>query len=150
MTTEPSRSKSKNLMGVADAQSARPALVTVKEAAQRLGVSRSKVYRIDREIGPFRFVVDGRWIFIDQASLESHIANSRDSRTDDGLPRAGSVLPCHQPGTESDSQSEIDEPRFSATETATPSASLPTSCRGGQRELIMREHPQPFVVFYVS
>jgi excisionase family DNA binding protein len=150
MTTEPSGTSSRSIYNMADALSARLQLITVKEAAQRLGVSRFKVYRIDRKTGPFRFVVDGRRIFIDQASLETHIGNCRGNRSHNGLLEVGGVLPCQQPANDSETQSETDEVRLTAPEMATLNASPSTSTRQGQRELIMRDHPRSFVVFYVS
>jgi excisionase family DNA binding protein len=149
MTTETCRTNSSKVVDAADAQSVRPQLITVKEAAQKLGVSRSTVYRVDRENGPFRFVVDGRWIFIEQESFESHIANSRGNRADEGLLKIDSALPCQQPANESETQSETDEPQLTAPEMATLNASLSTSTRQGQRELIMREHRHSFAFFYI-
>jgi excisionase family DNA binding protein len=149
MTTETCRTNSSNLVDAAEGQSALTAVISVKEAAQRLGVSRSTVYRIDREIGPFRFIVDGRRIFIDEESLESHIANDICNRTDDGLPKVGSVVPCQQPAKKSDAQSETDELQLTAPEMAKLNASLSTSTRQGQRDLIMREHRHSFAFFYI-
>jgi hypothetical protein len=60
-------------------------LIRVGQAVPRLGVSKSTVYRINRKLGPFRFVLDGRRIFIGQASFESHLADIRGMRADDGL-----------------------------------------------------------------
>jgi excisionase family DNA binding protein len=148
MTTEHSKTNSRDIRDVAAAPIARPSLITVREAAQRLAVSRSTVYRIDRETGPFRFVVDGRRIFIDQASLESHIANSRRNRSNDGPLKVESVLPCQQPANESETRSETDQLQLTAPEMATLNASLSTSTRQGQRELIMREHRQSCAFFY--
>lgn len=142
MTKEPRVSNSRDISDMAAAQSARPNLITAKEAAQRLGVSRSTVYRIDREIGPFRFVVDGRWILIDQASFESHIANIRGNRSD--VLEVGSVLPSQQAVNEPETLSETDERQLTASEMATPKASTSISTREGQRELLMPEYRHPF------
>lgn len=150
MTTEPSRNNSSNLMDVDDAQSARPALVTVKQAAKSLGVSRSTVYRIDREHGPLRFIISGRWIFIEKASLESYAASRRGIRADDCPLEIKSVLLCQQPATVPETKSHIDELQVVTSGTTMASTSHLASGSGGQRELIMRDHRQPFVVLFFS
>ena len=53
-----------------------PLLITVKDAARRLGVSKSTVYRFDRSHGCLRFVIDGRRVFIEEASFETYLANA--------------------------------------------------------------------------
>ena len=58
-------------------QGSQPNLITVKDAARRLGVSKSTVYRFDRDDGPLRFIVDSRPILIENDSFETHLANIR-------------------------------------------------------------------------
>jgi excisionase family DNA binding protein len=131
-------------------QGAQPNRLTAKEAAHRLGVSLSTIYRIDREHGPFRFVLDGRRIFIDQASLELHLANIRGVHADDGAHAVASFPPCPRPATEVQTQPQIAEPMIETFETMTPQASLPASGSGGQRDLIMRARSGPCIITYQS
>ena len=63
-------------------QGSQPNLITVKDAARRLGVSKSTVYRFDREDGPFRFIVNGRPIFIENDSFETYLANTGRNRAE--------------------------------------------------------------------
>lgn len=150
MATKLNGTTAENVLDAVDAQSARPSRITVKEAALRLCVSKSTAYRIDRTNGPFRFIVEGRRIFIDSASFESHLANIRGIRADDCPLQVESVLPCHEPAEGPEMQSQIDELQVNTVATAIPSGSLPDSRSGGQRELTMRQCHQPFIVFYVS
>jgi excisionase family DNA binding protein len=53
---------------------AKERLITVKQAAQRLGVSPSTVYRMRRRSGKFRFVVRGWRVFVDAEDLERFLA----------------------------------------------------------------------------
>lgn len=60
-----------------------PSSLTVKQVAERLGVSVSTVYRIKRVNGPFLFVPAGRRVLIDIDSFESYLRNKR---TEDSAP----------------------------------------------------------------
>jgi hypothetical protein len=51
--------------------------LTVKQGAERLGVSRSSAYRIKRVDGPFLFFRVGRRIFIDAPSFETYLGHVR-------------------------------------------------------------------------
>jgi hypothetical protein len=53
----------------------RSSAISVKEAARRLGVSVSTVYRADRMGGPIRFLSATRPIMIDLGSFETHLDN---------------------------------------------------------------------------
>lgn len=69
--------------------------ITVKEAAQRLQASLSKVYRLDRNSGPFPIVKKGWHVLIELAGFESFLAgNSCQSPSNSELPVAcGSDAP---------------------------------------------------------
>jgi excisionase family DNA binding protein len=121
-------------------QNASTLLITVKEAAMRLGVSRSTVYRADREHGPLRFFMDGRWISIDLASLESFQARIKRNPGSDKLQRVEGVWPGQRTEDESVSQFMGDALGIEPSETTLPSPPISESRSGGQRELNMREH----------
>ena len=55
MTIDFSKFNTRYPLDTAYAQGPRSLLISVRQAALRLGVSKSTVYRIDREHGPFRF-----------------------------------------------------------------------------------------------
>jgi excisionase family DNA binding protein len=147
METEFVQTTSSNITCSDGVQSARPTLITVKEAAQRLGISTSTVYRVDRHHGPFSFIVDGRWIFIDRTSFESYLANSRGIPASDNRQDAPDQP---KPVDDVGPQSEIGESQVEPFKNLPLSALTPTSRSGGQRELIITDRRGPFVVLYVS
>ena len=51
--------------------------ICVREAACRLNMSRSRVYRLDRNNGPFPIVKIGRRVWIELAGLEAFIARKQ-------------------------------------------------------------------------
>jgi len=51
--------------------------ISVGDAATRLGVSRSKLYRMDRVNGPLRFIRDGWRLYIELSSLQSLLGEGR-------------------------------------------------------------------------
>ena len=104
-------------------QTTDPDLLSVAEAALALAVSRTTVYRIDRENGPFRIVKQGRRVFVDRCTFNQHLA-ARSVGT------AGPV---------------VQEPH--ATETPEP-LGPPERSGSGQRELV-RPGRWPTVVVFV-
>jgi hypothetical protein len=85
MAKQPFQGNSTRILHPAASHRSQPNLITVKDAARRLGVSKSTVYRIDRNDGPFRFVVDSRRIFIESASFETFLANTGRNGTESEL-----------------------------------------------------------------
>jgi len=114
-------------------------LVSIKEAAQRLRVSRSTAYRIDRINGPFRFVTSGRRIFIDLKSFDDYLGANTPSE----------AVPIPEPEKR---QSHMDiEPARDDLKIQVPAPAQlpkvnlpPKSC--GQRELILSGRERPFVI----
>jgi excisionase family DNA binding protein len=123
-------------------------LMSVREAAQRLGVSKSTVYRIDRKNGPFRFVTDGRRIFIDLGSLENHMGVAAVGEPEPPLQADGGQTLCPQEpeaeGAELDTR-ELPSAAPQAAPTNAP-ASPVTWC--GPREPFIPRRGGPFVIFY--
>ena len=148
MTTESTQQNSTYVPDATCTLGATQTNITVKEAARRLGISRSSAYRIDRHGGPFRFIIDGRRIFIDQASLESHIASITGAGAIKIPNHAESKQPLPQSVGEPCNQPQVDEPPCAPSETLTPTASLPVSRSEGQRGLIMRQRRQAFIAYY--
>jgi hypothetical protein len=150
MTTKLGKINSKSILNAAAAQSTRSTVITAKQAAQRLGVSRSTIYRVDRVRGPFQFIIDGRRIFIDLTSFASHLADIRGIRADDDPLRVESMVQYQHPANEPKAEPQTDELQIESSKTAISGASLPASDGGGQRDLIMREPTGPCVVCYPS
>lgn len=150
MNKELGKVNSRNVLKTVGVKSARPTVITVNQAAQRLGVSRSTVYRINRVCGPFLFIVDGRRIFIDVSSFELHLASIIGVHADDDSPRAESIRQILQPANEPKAESQVHESPIEMSETAGPGASLPASTSCGQRELIMRDRTGPCIICYPS
>jgi hypothetical protein len=73
MTIQPKQSKFSNSVSIASAQGVRSAAITIKNAAQQLGISLSTAYRFNREEGPLKFILNGRRIFIDRVSFDSYL-----------------------------------------------------------------------------
>lgn len=131
-------------------QGSQPNLITVKDAARRLGVSKSTVYRFDREDGPFRFIVNGRPIFIENDSFETYLANTGRNRAELDT-AADDVLP---EGPQED-QPEQSDPRMgempSMASTPTPPVDVARSISSsGQRENILPRRDALAMFFYQS
>jgi hypothetical protein len=124
--------------------------LTVKAAAQRLRKSLSTVYRIDRKNGPFRFVIDGRRVFIDADSLESYLDSIEGIHADDGGQEIECVpSPLHQL-TQVISPSPNSVREIKTPTVATPIVPLPPLKAGGQRELVMNQSLGFYIVQYKS
>ena len=125
-------------------------LISVKEAASRLRVSPSTVYRINRKNGPFRFVIDGRRVFIHAESFAAYLAGIC-IPADDGR----EVSECLRTSQELAELAELaGAPSVNgAMETesasaATPTPPVPASGSEGQRDLIIRQRQWACGVFY--
>jgi excisionase family DNA binding protein len=123
-------------------------LISVAEAARRLGVSKSTIYRFDRKNGPFRFVADRRRIFIDLASFEIHLTSTPgiepvpSLQTDEGQ----HLCPQEREAEKADLETrEVPVVAIPAAPASDP-VSLWTWC--GPREPIVPKRSGAFVVFY--
>ena len=125
-------------------------LITVRQAAQRLGRSNSTVYRIDRNHGPFRFGRDGRMIFVELDSFETYLATIVKNHSSTGTNSEQNIRSGQDLETATDTQSPICDPRIEAFEMNAPKESLPISASAGQRELFMRASPTFCVITYQS
>jgi len=160
----------------ADAQSARPFLINVREAAKQLQISTSTVYRLDRVNGPLRFISAKRPITIDQGSVEASLAKTKGIGSEPGVQadNAPCLLPASaevehvafdacvipvaesrvgesgQPMSQGQTHPQIAKPMIQTFEIAKAKASLPASGSCGQRELIMRPRSGPCIVTYQS
>lgn len=148
MTTESTQARSMPTCCARDSRSSQPQLITVKDAARRLGASRSTVYRIDRNDGPLRFVVDGRRIFIDTASFETFLANTGGNGTESELTADDVPIDSIQ-----GEQAERTPPKIDAMPAEPPRPSpfrdVPhTISSSGQRENILpRRHAAGFLYY---
>ncbi len=117
-----------------------PDLMTVAEAALALSVSRSTVYRYDRQNGPFQIVNQGRRVLIDRCTFDQYVS-AHSVRTVDAV----SEEPRKAEEPEPADKREREEP--TATERPEPPRSRKrTGC--GQRELVV-PYRWPTAVFYV-
>jgi excisionase family DNA binding protein len=148
MKTESDQSQSERILTSNENQRAEQDRLTVKEVAHRLGVSLSTIYRVDRDHGPFAFIVIGRRIFIDLASFESYLASTRGLRANDDQLGDDNVGQCRQAALKPESESQTDALQIEPSKTKATASSLPASKSGGQRELIMRESSPPRVICY--
>jgi hypothetical protein len=148
MTTESTQANSTQTLYTRDSRSSQPMLITVKAAARRLGVSRSSVYRIDRNDGPFRFVVDGRRIFIESASFESFLANTGRNGTESELTADDVPIDCIQGEQPKRTPSQVDAMPVEPPRTS-PFRDIPhTVSSSGQRENILpRRHSAGFLYY---
>ena len=116
-----------------------PDLMTVAETALALSVSRSTVYRYDRENGPFKIVKQGRRVLIDRNTFTQYLA-ARSVMTADAVseePRG-----TEEPEPPDDRGREDPE----VAEGPKPPGNLErTGC--GQRDLVV-PYRWPTVVFY--
>lgn len=113
--------------------------MSVADAAVALAVSRSTVYRFDRENGPFKIVKQGRRVLIDRCTFKEYLSG-RLVRTVDAAfeepPATGGSKPPDNRKPEESLAPETPAPRSHRER---------TGC--GQRELVM-PYRWPTVVFY--
>lgn len=144
LKTDPNRTESEIRVQNSAATDMQSPLISVKEAAQRLGVSRSKAYRIDRKNGPFLFLTVGRRIFINLASFEGHLASKPGSAPEAPLQTDEGQRLCRKGGVDR----EAREAPAGATQPAQSSQSASPLPGCGQRDLIMPNPSLPFIVMY--
>jgi|GEM_PF-4541925 len=121
-------------------------LICVKEAAHRLGVSKSTIYRFDRVNGPFRFIIEGRRIYVDLNSfdvfrlsrLEAHDKNDSEPAVES---RAGSQASTAAELV-SEEQCSSDEPN------AKESGYAEKAGRCGQRPLVIKPRHSAFIATF--
>lgn len=150
MTVEPQNPNSRTILAGGDAQCAQPAFISVKEAAQRLGVSRSTVYRINRDRGPFSFTVDGRKIYIDYPSFELHLARKRGIG---GEPEMGPDEQSHLCPDDRNPKQTDPQPlalQINAGNAAVQNGHPTSITSGGQRDLVLTKQFRPALVCYQS
>jgi excisionase family DNA binding protein len=150
MTLYPSTTNSINILQADDARIALGSLVDVKNAARLLGVSKSTIYRMDRKHGLFRFVSEGRRIFIDAASFELHMAQTRVVHKEAEPQNFEDPVHCQQEeksASERLQQIEMQAEVPNTTQLITPA---PPSRSGGQRGLIFREWHTPKFGCYLA
>ena len=122
--------------------------LSVREVARRLGKSLSYVYRLDREHGPFQFIVEGRRIYIDAASFADYLANLQAT----GLGAVAAKAPENLAVPPAESDPVVDcaqQPVPNSTPPASgpPKFPIPRTW-SGQRDLVMRPGRQAFIVDY--
>ena len=146
MAHEAFQSNSTRILPTTTAPCSRSNLITVKDAARRLGVSRSAVYRIDRNDGPFRFVVDGRRIFIENASFETFLANTGRNGTEPDTAADDVTCDCPQEEQPERTPSQVDAMPVEPPRPS-PFRDVPhTLSSTGQRENILpRRHAAGFL-----
>jgi excisionase family DNA binding protein len=112
--------------------------VSVKDAAMKLGVSRSTVYRMNRAHGPLRFVRRGRRVFIDVLEFNRYIQSQEHShklyRTSDQEPQ----------------RSISGGSSAKATELLHAPDNKTVRNGSGQRELVIPERLGPSVVLFLA
>ena len=129
-------------------QCSQPNLITVKDAARRLGVSKSTVYRFDRDDGPLRFVVDGRPILIENASFETYLANIRRPEIEPGSPADEVPRDCPQEEQPERTNSQMGEIQLEVPTHILPSdAPRPTSSSGQREDIRPRRHAAGFLYY---
>ena len=139
MAHAPSKGNSTCVQHSDEPQCSQPNLITVKDAARRLGVSKSTVYRFDRDNGPLRFVVDGRPILIENDSFETYLANIRRCETELGSPADEAPRDCPQEEQPERTNSQMGEIRLEAPTHILPSdAPRPTSSSGQREDILPR------------
>lgn len=148
MKNNPCQAETELSMLTSAAGGSQSPLISVTEAAQRLGVSKSTVYRIDRKNGPFRFVAEGRRIFIDLASFEIQLTSTQGSEPEPPLQTDGGQHICPQERDAEGADLETREAPTVAPQAAPTSdpVSLVTWC--GPRERIIPKRGPAFVVYY--
>jgi hypothetical protein len=131
-----------NLMTDHPSRSATPPTkpkLSIREAATKLNQSLSTVYRIDRRSGPFRFILEGRRIFVDAESFDMYLKRS--------------TMSCDRQSTEQftvapeDPVTSADQVVTAQHHTVTSSANDSVeSC--GQRDLIIRPKSAAVFIYY--
>ena len=121
-------------------------MLTVKEAAQKLGVSRSAIYRIDRQHGPFRIIKSNRRVFIDAQDLARYLT-ARDPAADPENDTPSE--PMDTAPLTSEREQEIAVNSVPGNIHAKPAAPVGRGAagNGAQRELPIPER-RPLIVFY--
>lgn len=120
-------------------QGSQPNLITVKDAARRLGVSKSTVYRFDRDDGPLRFIVDSRPILIENDSFETHLANIRRHITEPCSPADEVFRDCPQEEQPEQINPQMGEMQLEAsTHTVPCDVPRPISSRGQREDILPR------------
>ncbi len=124
--------------------------LTVREAALRLGKSLSYVYRLNREHGPFRFILERRRIYIDAASFEDYMTNVQ--ATEQSSVTAKKPENLNQPDTPPKPMEESPSKQLTKIVSTGPSPQEPAAPQtwSGQRELVIRPSRQAIVVVYVA
>ena len=121
---------------------------SVAEAANRLGKSRSTVYRLRFKPGPIQFVRDGRRVYVDLALLEEFLARTADAS--DAAQQAPSA-------SNRDLQAQLDicalesAPYCAETDQpATPSGQATESSSCGQRDLIFTQRRFAYIATWLA
>jgi excisionase family DNA binding protein len=148
MKNNPCQAESELNMLTSAAGGSQGPLINVTEAAQRLGVSKSTVYRIVRKNGPFRFVADGRRIFIDRTSFEAHLTNTLVCEAEPSLQADDDPIFCPQEVDAERTDIETREAPAAATQPAPASDPAPQVTWCGPREPIIPRRNRPFAIFY--
>lgn len=100
--------------------------ITVKEAARRLNVSPSKIYRMDRTDGPFPIAKIGWHVFIELAGFESFLAgNLCQPSSDSELPVFSGVGAAQDSARAGDWAGSTPESVMSDAKPATPGTDRP-------------------------
>jgi len=124
--------------------------IGVQEAARRLGVSKSTIYRIARTDGPFRFQTDGWRVFIDLTSFEAYLSKKG---AVGAPPNKQANEEICQRGDQGESE-ETDAAPISVEPTASLLAPAIQSDRPlkycGQRELLMPRRDQALFLVYMT
>ncbi|HUY86653.1 MAG TPA: helix-turn-helix domain-containing protein, partial [Acidimicrobiales bacterium] len=120
MTNESGTASSTSILQAVDAQRALSLGIKVREAAKRLRVSISTVYRLDREHGPIRFLSKTRPITIDPVSLENHGAITKSIELGPELVTDGVPCPCPYEEQTEQTESGTSEMSVEATQSALP------------------------------
>jgi hypothetical protein len=108
------------------------------------------VYRFDRNSGPVQFVIEGRRIFIENASFENYLVNAGRNETESHFP-VDDILHCG-PLEEQPKQavSQIHAMQAEAIDATAPVETVRPATNGGQRELILPEQYAPVIVCFQS
>lgn len=117
-----------------EAASVEKPLLTVKQAAEQLGIRKSRIYRMDRQKGPLRFTTRGRRIYVDQESVETYGFGTA-PRVQQAATPGSEVIPAGHEGPEVANRKRAEITSEHSTQPVTRPAPLTSS---GQRELIIR------------
>ena len=150
MTKESITASSTSSPQASDAQRVFPLAVNVREAAKRLGVSRSAVYRLDREHGPIRFLSVKRPIAIDLASLEAQVANANSIEREPELTTDGLPCPCPHEAQAEQTEWGTSEMSMDTAQSAPPMRPMSPSSSCGQRDLRLIRRNGAAVITYLT